>query len=173
MAQFVALALAWAVGDRLSLRLDASKRQTELDRQALAALYELYGDFFINLKRWSDLKDSDAVVQVLDDRRYALLDDAYKAEGQMEAPLVKVAAEQPLQDADCELLGLLDRAISNCEKQYDTIERWHGEPRVTLIRGLQVAYRSGLSNSSPVEPSCAESNAQNGQSTSRHYRQST
>jgi hypothetical protein len=55
-AQVVAILVALAGGNKLSLRLDARKRQTELDLQALSSFYELYGQFFVHLERWNTLR---------------------------------------------------------------------------------------------------------------------
>jgi hypothetical protein len=109
-AQVVTIVAGLAVGNRMSLRLDARKRQTELDLQALSSFYELYGEFFVHLKRWSTLRRAKRGGVSQEDERTSLLNDAYAAEGRMEALLVKIAAEQPLRPHDRELLGSFRQA---------------------------------------------------------------
>src|SRR3954453_6809339 len=82
---------AGTLGQGLASRWQAARQAREDDMATTAKLYDLYGRFFSTWKSWGDasyVTDGDVA--------RAILAEATAAEGEMEALLMRVAAERRL-----------------------------------------------------------------------------
>ena len=143
VAQVVTIVAGLAGGNRLSLKLDERRRSTELDLEALSNLYELYGQFFVHLKRWNTLIATQRDEPSWSDQRRILLLDTHAAEGRVEALLVKMVAEQELSDADRDVLGSFRQAYQQIREavRNDVPLEWRasGHPEYEAFKSLAAA----------------------------------
>jgi len=104
----VTVLLAWLVGQRLSAKWAERQKSRELAILAANEFYRIYGEFFAIWKLWNSLRKSDSLRKSGlgdDSNRLQLLERATKAEGSMEALLVKLSTERHLGVHDIRNIG--------------------------------------------------------------------
>jgi hypothetical protein len=108
----VTMVLAAVIGQRLSSSWAERQKRRELEFALANSFYTGYGEFCSIWKYWNqslrELADRDP--NELKKRREALLDRACRAEGAMEAVLLKIAAERVLDQSQKADLGNLRQA---------------------------------------------------------------
>ncbi len=91
----------------------AAQKQRELQLEAAARFYDLYGEFFAVWKLWSATKSGRVATENPHASRVELHRRACVAEGGVEAVLVRLAAEYPLGPAEVEMLGKFRQAYQS------------------------------------------------------------
>lgn len=136
MVAALTLALGWGAGNRLTAKWDEYKKRRDMDMEALAAFYKIYGQFFALLKLWNGASPERPDHEEF---RRGLLERAASVEGELEALLVRLAAEHDLSARDCTLLGCFRQAfqclresIKNDTKMRSLIRQPGGDQILTL-----------------------------------------
>jgi len=104
----VTVLLAWLVGHKLSAMWAERQKSRELAILAANEFYRIYGEFFAVWKLWNSLRKRGIARKsgLGDDRnRLQLLERATRAEGSMEALLVKLSTERRLSVHDIRNIG--------------------------------------------------------------------
>ena len=95
-------------GNRITVMWNIRQKRRELQLSLVNQFYELYGEFFAVWKLWNYSKSDSNVVGLVHDEdkltpeqmRWDLYQRACKADGQVEAMLVKVASERVFENYD-------------------------------------------------------------------------
>ena len=106
----VTVVLAVVVGQRLVARWGVWQKRRELALNATKDFYRSYGEFFAVWKLWNYSR-AKLEAACPTDCRWKLLERAVAAEAQVESLLVRLAAERPLNDKECEDAGKLRQAF--------------------------------------------------------------
>jgi hypothetical protein len=101
----ITLMLGWAVGQRLTLYWSLRQKRKELDLSAADTFSGLYGEFFGIWKLWNYYLRGAAIESSQDAGKWDLLNRAARAEGQMEAMMVKLASQRSLTSDQIMTLG--------------------------------------------------------------------
>lgn len=113
IAPVLTIMLAWMVGQRMSAAWGEKQKRRELELALAESFYSSYGEFCALWKEWNWYCDHfrDAPTDVFSSRQLALLERACRAEGAMEAVLLKIAAERTLTPDERVDLGNLRQAF--------------------------------------------------------------
>lgn len=114
----------WFIGNKLGLLWSLRQKKRELELTALNRLYELYGEFFAIWKLWDQSWKTDGKAP-LPDQRWALLMRACAVEGAVEAFLLKLTTERPLDDDQLQLLGRFRQAFQILRERIRSNSRLH------------------------------------------------
>lgn len=104
----LALLLAWAIGNSLSLRHETHKKVRELDVAALQEFYDLYGGFYSLWKRWNFAQRRPGA-----GNGGELLDEAASLVGKLESLLIRICAQRSLTRQEVQTLGSFRQAYSS------------------------------------------------------------
>lgn len=106
------LALTWGIGSQVTARWAEWGKRRELELSLANTFYSHYGKFRAVWRLWNQsLKDLSNDPAALKKKRETLFDRACRAEGGLEAVLLKVASERVLLKGDQEDLGNLRQAF--------------------------------------------------------------
>ncbi|PTB17302.1 hypothetical protein C9I57_28490 [Trinickia symbiotica] len=101
----VLLALAWFVGQRLTVAWNLRQKQKENDLATARDFHALYGEFFAIWKLWNYYVRDVGAKSLEGASRWALLVRACEAEAKLETTFVRLACEQRLKPDDIAVLG--------------------------------------------------------------------
>jgi len=108
----VTLGLTWLVGNRVTAFWSERQKRRELELALANSFYSHYGEFRAVWRLWNwSLKKLASDKDAFSKARSELLDRACRAEGGMEAALLKVASERVLDDTARQNLGNLRQAF--------------------------------------------------------------
>jgi hypothetical protein len=99
------LAAGWLVGQRLTMFWSLRQKQRENDLATARAFHLLYGEFFSIWKLWNYYRRDIGAESLPEGSRWQLLERACRAEGELEATLVRLACERKLTQSDVATLG--------------------------------------------------------------------
>lgn len=99
VAALAAVAGAALVTNRVAHGYEQRRKQREFDRETMQELASLYGTIFATWKAW-DTSSRFPKVEPAEGAAWELLREAAKAEGRVEAMLVRLAADRPLRDPE-------------------------------------------------------------------------
>ena len=150
----VTLLLAALVGQRVTAYWGERQKRRELELSLANSFYVSYGEFCAIWKSWNhSLKELAGNHEALEGRREGLRDRACKAEGGLEAALLKVAAERVLTKGVQTDLGNLRQAYKVLRKRIEERGRvsygYSDHPdylefkRLSTLFGVLLASRPG------------------------------
>jgi hypothetical protein len=120
----VSLGLAALIGYRLTAYWAERQKKREFELALANSFYSSYGEFCAVWKYWNQsLKELPEGSDELNNRRTALLDRACKAEGGLEAALLKVASERVLTMTELNDLGNLRQVYQVLRERIQNSDR--------------------------------------------------
>jgi hypothetical protein len=125
VAPLLSLGLAALIGHRLSATWAERQKKRELELALAGSFYSSYGHFCSIWKEWNfyhtEIKGlNDALFE---EKRLQLLEMACRAEGEMEAVLLKIASERVLSNAEAANLGELRQAYQVARERIEEYKK--------------------------------------------------
>jgi len=105
ISSLVLLALAWFVGQRLTVGWNLRQKRKENDLATARDFHALYGEFFAIWKLWNYYVRDIGADSLEGASRWSLLMRACEAEGKLESTFVRLACERSLGPEDIAILG--------------------------------------------------------------------
>lgn len=105
LSSLILLLLAWAGGQRLTVKWNLRQKRRELDIATAREFHALYGDFFATWKLWNCYRRDVGAEALPGASRWDLLKRASEAEGRFEAMLVRLSCDRALGPEHQERLG--------------------------------------------------------------------
>ncbi len=104
------LAIGWFIGQRIVAYWDIKKKRQELDIATATQFHKLYGEFKEVSRLWRAFKYRQKKLAYPESMPVELQRRAAAAEGELEAIIVKLAAERKLDEDEKKTLGLFRQA---------------------------------------------------------------
>lgn len=144
----LALLLTWLIGYRLSAAWALRQKRKEFDLAGSERLYGAYGEFFIVWKLWNDQVRKIADADSFNKEKGELIARATALEANIEALLLRVAAERVISKEEIEDLGLLRQGFQSLRQHLmRSPEReevgWHSSNHPQYLALKRSAVRLG------------------------------
>ena len=141
----------------------SAQKQRELQLEAAARFYQLYGEFFAVWKLWSAAKSGKVAPEQPQAYRAELYRRACAAEGDMEAVLVRLATEYHLGQSEIEVLGKFRQAYQSIREalRADRELGWgtSDHPQYAAFKRLACSVASLLAAHTPTGLPTAQASA--------------
>jgi hypothetical protein len=148
----VTLLLTWLVGQRVLSFWEAKKKRKELDIALVVQFQNLYGEYKIVWRLWKIFQASDHVFSSPDHTRWNLIERATRAEGSIEAMLLKLAVERELVHEEIRALGLFRQAYQSLREgilDSESLDYPWDSPEYLLFNELSIEVAHILEKSKP------------------------
>jgi hypothetical protein len=136
------LLLGWAVGLRLTAAWNHWQKRRELDLMSARRFYELYGEYLTIWRLWKVFKAPERYKQrppYPDRMPFELFERACRAEGEIEAILVKIASERRLEEEEWHELALFRQSFQQLRQSIrdgDSVDWSWDSPEYRLFKRL-------------------------------------
>lgn len=151
------LYLTWYGGQRILAQWELRKQNKALDFQIAQRFQELIGEWKAIWRAWKVLKTNagSRVMETPPTARWELLDRAAKAEGSVEAIILRLAVERDLYDHERERLGLFRQYYQQLRqgiRDDRTIDWQRHDPEYWLSHELAIYVAEIISREPPQTP---------------------